>query len=79
VLLERFAPRLLENDDQGAGLLQQVVVYHNHAEAGAELAARAGCPPLTVALIRRHHDSPDQIESEEDRLLQLLQQADCSS
>jgi putative nucleotidyltransferase with HDIG domain len=79
VLLERFAPRLLESDAQKAGLLQQVILYHNHAEAGAELAARAGCPPLTVALIRRHHDPPDQVESEEDRFLELLQQADCSS
>lgn len=79
VLLERLAPSLLEGDDDGAGLLRHVATYHKHAEAGAELAACAGCPPLTVALIRRHHEPPGEIELEEDRLLSLLQEADCNS
>ena len=79
VLLEKLAPGLLESDVERVGLLHQVSEYHNHAKAGAELAAVVGCPPLTVALIERHHDPPDKIESEEDRLLVLLQQADSSS
>lgn len=79
VLLEKLAPGLLEGSDEGTGLLRHVTTYIEHAEAGAEMAACAGCPPLTVALIRRHHEPLGAIESEDDRLLALLQEADCSS
>ena len=40
------------------------------------MAQAAGSDALTVALIRRHQDKLGSIDSEEDRLLQLLQTAD---
>jgi len=78
VLLERWAPRWLDRLSAGdpRGWRRPFVLYRRHAEIGAEWAAQAGCSPLTVALIRRHHDPLGSPESEEDRLLALLQQAD---
>ncbi len=78
VLLERWAPRWLDRLGEGdpRGWRRPFMVYQRHAEIGAEWAARAGCSPLTVALIRRHHESLISRESEEDRLLALLQEAD---
>jgi hypothetical protein len=43
-----------------------------HAETSATLAARAGCPPRTVELIR-HQDAP--IDPDAGRLLQLADEA----
>lgn len=78
VLLERWAPRWLDRLGEGEprGWRRPFAVYQRHAEIGAEWAARAGCSPLTVALIRRHHEPPGPLEDEEDRLLALLQEAD---
>lgn len=78
VLLERWAPRWLDRLSAGdpRGWRRPFVLYRRHAEIGAEWAAQAGCSPLTVALIRRHHDPLGSPDSEEDRLLALLQQAD---
>lgn len=78
VLLERWAPRWLDHLEEGEprGWRRPFVLYQRHAEIGAEWAARSGCSPLTVALIRRHHESPGPPEDEEDRLLALLQEAD---
>ncbi len=78
VLLERWAPRWLDRLGAGEprGWRRPFVLYRRHAEIGAEWAARAGCSPLTVALIRRHHDPPGPPGDEEDRLLLLLQEAD---
>ncbi|MCS7177949.1 MAG: HD domain-containing protein [Anaerolineae bacterium] len=78
VLLERWAPRWLDRLSEGTsqGWRRPFVVYQRHAEIGAEWAARVGCSPLTIALIRRHHDPPGPPENEEDRLLALLQGAD---
>ncbi|MBC7227297.1 MAG: HD domain-containing protein [Thermoflexales bacterium] len=78
VLLERWAPRWLTRLSEGdpRGWRRPFVVYQRHAEIGAEWAARAGCSPLTVALIRRHHEPLGPPEGEEDRLLTLLQEAD---
>ncbi|HIE37855.1 MAG TPA: phosphohydrolase [Anaerolineae bacterium] len=80
VLLERFAPRLLERlgGGEARGWRRPFVVYRRHAEIGAEWAAQAGCSPLTVGLIRRHQEAMDWVEGEEDRLLALLQEVDGS-
>jgi len=78
VLLERWAPRWLDRLGEGEprGWRRPFVLYQRHAEIGAEWAAQSGCSPLTVALIRRHHEVPGPPENEEDRLLALLQEAD---
>ncbi len=78
VLLERWAPRWLDRLSEGDphGWRRPFGVYQRHAGIGAEWAAQAGCSPLTVALIRRHHESLMSRESEEDRLLALLREAD---
>ncbi|MCX7854531.1 MAG: HD domain-containing protein [Anaerolineae bacterium] len=78
VLLERWAPRWLGRLSEGdpRGWRRPFVVYQQHAEIGAEWAARVGCSSLAVALIRRHHEPLGPPENEEDRLLTLLQEAD---
>lgn len=78
VLLERWAPRWLNRLGKGEprGWRRPFVLYQRHAEIGAEWAARVGCSPLTVALIRRHHEPPGPPENEEDYLLAILQRAD---
>jgi len=78
VLLERFAPHLLERlGREGAGgWRRSFAVYRCHAAIGAELVAQAGGSPLTAALIRRHHEPPGQPGGEEERLLALLQEVD---
>jgi len=50
----------------------------NHPRRGSELAAAAGCDPLAVMLIRRHHDSPPVSTGDPlaDHLLAALQAAD---
>lgn len=81
VLLERFAPRLLERIGTGEprGWRRPFVVYRRHAEIGAEWAARAGCSPRIVGLIRHHHALFSPSEKEADPLLALLQEADSNS
>jgi predicted HD phosphohydrolase len=86
VLLDRFAPRLLtrlsQREPQAHALSRRgswryaFVVHAQHPEAGARWAQEAGCPPLTVALIRRHQDRLTSCEIEEDQLLAALQAAD---
>lgn len=74
VLLEWFAPRWLEREPP-PGWMRAVVAYRQHAEQGAEWAARAGCSLTTVDLIRRH-ETP--VDPETDPLLARLQAADDS-
>jgi hypothetical protein len=78
VLLERLAPRWLERleKEPSARWVQAVTAYRQHAERGARWAARAGCSPTTVELIRRHETRVDCIEQEVDLLLARLQAAD---
>ncbi len=90
VLLERFAPRLLERlsppvekSIERISHLQGSVrpgdylaLYRAHAELGARWAEAAGCSARTASLIRRHHQKLLVVESEEDHLLALLQAAD---
>lgn len=86
VLLERFAPRLLVRLSQGEpqghalslpkGWRRPFIVHARHPEIGARWAEEAGCPPLTVALIRRHQDRLEDCRTEKDQLLAALQAAD---
>lgn len=78
VLLAHFAPRLWERCSGGEarGWRRPFVLYRQHAAIGAQWAARAGCSPLTVALIHRHEEPVKHAESEEDRLLARLQEVD---
>lgn len=80
VLMERFAPRLLERIAEGdsRGWRRPFAVCRRHTEIGAEWAAQAGCSPLVVDLIRRHHTPISRPEDEPDALLALLQAADTS-
>jgi len=81
VLLDRWSPRLLarlsrEEGWGASGWRRPFVGHAGHAALGAERARAAGCSPLTVALIARHHERLTAVCSEEDRLLAVLQQAD---
>jgi hypothetical protein len=84
VALDRLAPGALRRlgngelteEGRAAGLRHPFAVTIRHAELGACWALEAGCSPLTVALIRRHQDRVTSAETEEDRLLAVLQTAD---
>jgi len=78
VLMERFAPRLLECISEGEprGWRRPFVIYRQHAEIGADWAAQAGCSPIVVDLIRRHHTPLSPSEKEANPLLALLQEVD---
>jgi len=58
------------------GWRRPFVVHARHPEVGARWAQEAGCSPLTVALIRRHHDRLASCKTGEDQLLAALQAAD---
>ena len=59
------------------------VVAVQHPQWGADLAAKAGASPLTVALIRRHHEKLESLREadagSEDGLLARLQAVDNNS
>jgi len=67
-----------ERSGRHTGLWDRIVAYQEHAQVGAELAAQAGCPPLAVSLIRRHHEPLGRIDGAEDEMLALLQKVDGS-
>jgi len=75
VLCRAFWPGLLERigQDQTENWRRPFFVQLHHAAIGAELAREVGCSPVTVELIRRHEDPPDQVD---DPLLAALQAAD---
>ncbi len=58
------------------GWSRPFVVHARHPEVGSRWAQKAGCTPLTVALIRRHQDRLTDRQTEEDQLLAALQAAD---
>ena len=58
------------------GWSRPFVVHARHPEVGSRWAQKAGCTPLTVALIRRHQDELTGRQTEEDQLLAALQAAD---
>lgn len=78
VLLGCFAPRILDDLGRGepTGWRKPFIAHARHAETGARWAEEVGCSPLTVALIRRHHERLVARSAEEDRLLLALQAAD---
>lgn len=77
VLLGCLAPPLLTRLGQGeSGWNRPFVIHAQHPVIGARWAEEAGCPPLTVALIRRHEEESADGSTEEDRLLAALQAAD---
>jgi hypothetical protein len=62
------------------GWKRPFVVARKHAAWGAEMVAAGGASPLTVALIRRHHDpGTDGLATSEDHLLKQLQIFDHNS
>ncbi len=78
VLTEKLLPQKLAVWGQGdaQGWKRPFVVKAQHPAWGAEMAAAAGCTPLTVSLIRRHQDKMGDSVTSEDQLLRLLQWAD---
>jgi hypothetical protein len=83
VLLRTFRPDRLAAwaaaPEPGPGGWRQPFWAHaHHPEAGAQLAAAAGCDPLAVILIRRHQQPSRVLQSDaaEERLLAALQAAD---
>ena len=82
VLLQRRAPRLLDWLARGSFQTSApwwrrgFVVNRLHTDLSARWAAEAGCSPTTITLIRRHQEPLETIESDEDRLLAVLQWAD---
>jgi hypothetical protein len=81
VLAERFAPGVLDHVMRGetASWWRSLADYAGHAETSALWAEKAGCSPLTVALIRRHEEQLETRQTAEDRLLATLQAADCAN
>lgn len=79
VLLSRFLPRLMKRLERKRGF----AIHAHHAELGARLAQQAGCSPLVVSLIRRHHEDGrekrGELLTEEDVLLAALQAADSAN
>ncbi len=62
---------------EAAGWKRPFVVKARHPQWSAEMAQAAGCHPMAVSLIRRHQGPLNgTAETEEDRLLALLQWAD---
>ncbi len=79
VLSKHWAPGLLAWLSKGEpqGWRKPFVIQKLHPEIGAQWAARAGCEPSTVELIRRHQESraPAPLDREGE-LLAALQHAD---
>jgi hypothetical protein len=82
VIGQALAPRQIEiwSRAEPRGWKRPFIVARRHAAWGAELAAAAGASPLTVELIRRHHDpAAEGLLPPADRLLQQLQILDHTS
>jgi putative nucleotidyltransferase with HDIG domain len=78
VLMRVFWPGLLDQvgRDEAGSWRRPFYVQQHHSAIGAELAQQAGCSPVTVDLIGRHEDLPDQPA---DLLLAALQAADATN
>lgn len=80
VLTRRLAPGLGDKWARGRqnGWTRAYVVKFHHPAWGASALAEAGGSALSVALVRRHQEAPlaSDGDSEENRLLALLQWAD---
>jgi hypothetical protein len=80
VLVRGFFPKRARiwGYGQCRGWRRPFVVAEQHPVWGGQMAAEVGATPLAASLIRRHQ-SPNQLEPVspgEDRLLEILQQAD---
>ncbi|HET90086.1 MAG TPA: hypothetical protein ENN99_05000 [Chloroflexi bacterium] len=60
------------------GWRRPFIVHVCHPEIGARWAREAGCSPLTVALIRQHHD-PAETGTDGEQFLVALQAADSTN
>lgn len=54
------------------GIDRVLAIAYQHPQIAAERAARCGCDPVTIDLIRHHQDE----DRKDDALLQLFQQVD---
>ena len=82
VLLRWFRPQSATRWGRNSlpqGWKRPFVIDEQHPTWGAEMAAAAGCTPLTVQLIQRHQERPGSDQSNpswEDQLLAALRAAD---
>jgi hypothetical protein len=79
ILVSAFWPQKAASWGEGDGRdwRRPFVVKTRHPEWSAEMAAAAGCSPLSVSLMRRHQDKlPETAVTPEDELLRQLQWAD---
>jgi hypothetical protein len=79
VLLDTLSPGAVDRiaSADPASWRYPFYAHRHHPDHGAQLAAAAGCTPLTVELIRRHQDKLSRPPADErERLLALLQAAD---
>ncbi len=79
VVAHALLPSLAERGGQGAprGWRRALVVARHHAAWSARLLESHGASPRTVALVRHHHDAPDQVPDATLRaFLILLQEVD---
>jgi putative nucleotidyltransferase with HDIG domain len=79
VVIRAFGPSAASRwgNEHANGWRRPFVIYQQHPHWGAEMALAAGCSPVTVQLIRDHHDrGGDQADS---KLLRVLQQADSAN
>jgi hypothetical protein len=81
VLGRRLLPGLAARwgQSQPRGLHKAFAVAAQHPAWGADLCARAGAPPLTVSLVRRHQMPVAPPLTAEDDMLRVLQAADDDS
>jgi hypothetical protein len=79
VLGHRLFPRCSRRWGEGRlnRLRRPFIVAAHHPDWGADLAMRAEASPLAVELIRRHQQPiPNNLDTDRDRLLAVLQAAD---
>jgi hypothetical protein len=83
VLIRNFRPHTAVQWGNGVpkGWKRPFVIYQQHAQWGAEMAAAANCSPLAIELIRYHQSTLEelQLEKEDLELLRYLQQADSAN
>jgi len=76
VVVKRITPAWLGRLPDG-GWRAPLVALRDHQLIGAEWARAAGCDEMTVSLIARHQERPDEAsDGEVDRLLRALQTVD---
>lgn len=84
VLIRNFRPQTAVQWGNGRpkGWKRPFVVYQQHAEWGAEMAAAANSSPLSVELVRWHQSKLDDVEIQDQEmiaLLRCLQEADSAN